>query len=289
MSRSPDPWYRKNSKATPRRRFHCVVADIGKLCPFNDKPFRRKARGTIWNAINRHYARTGPSPHAAEHRRWGPGSARLRGMPRERKSAEEGAQSRPEGSRNGRVAPPAPPSPGVHGAVSSSGEKAALKGLWSLPGGHIEPGGAGKGCGGAPRCVRRRASRRSWRASSMSMDAHRTGAEGPGCPLPDRRCSAADGWPASLCRGGDEIAAGSWRSRISTMPDRYRLTDGAATFIHRAWGAAAGGRHVNGKRPRHKAGRRSFGPGSCPPSGGRAGGRGAARARQEAAPSRRRR
>ena len=60
--------------------------------------------------------------------------------------------------------------------------------------------------------------------------------------------------------GGDELAARFVPVDDIDDVDRYRLTDGAAAFIHRAWAQLQAARRTGRL---NRGGRRSCGPGPC--------------------------
>ena len=155
-------------------------------------------------------------------------------MPRDRKQAEEGTHDAPQRAQEWpRCAASAAIFRGSMVLLVQRG-KGALKGLWSLPGGHIEPGETARAA--AVREVREETGVEAELAGLV--DIHDVIVRGGDDVLVAHyliavfcgRWLAGDPVP-----GGDELAA-----RFVPLEDiddvgRYRLTDGAAAFIHRAW------------------------------------------------------
>jgi len=111
--------------------------------------------------------------------------------------------------------------------------KGALKGLWSLPGGHIEPGETARAA--AVREVREETGVEAELASLV--DVHDVIVRGgDGGLVAHYLISVFCGrWLAGEpVPGGDELAARFVPLEDIDDPGRYRLTDGATEFIHRA-------------------------------------------------------
>jgi 8-oxo-dGTP diphosphatase len=112
--------------------------------------------------------------------------------------------------------------------------KGALEGLWSLPGGHIEPGETARAA--AVREVREETGVEAELAGLV--DVHDVIVRGAEEALVAQYLIAVfcGRWLAGEpMPGGDEIAARFVAIEDIDDADRYRLTDGAAQFIHRAW------------------------------------------------------
>jgi 8-oxo-dGTP diphosphatase len=154
-------------------------------------------------------------------------------MPRERKPAEEGAQGASQRAPEWpRCAASAAIFRGSTVLLVQRG-KGALQGLWSLPGGHIEPG-------------------ETARAAAVREVREETGVAVELAGLVDVHdviVRAADGalvahyliavfcgrWLAGEpVPGADEIAARFVPLEDIDAAGRYRLTDGTAAFIHRS-------------------------------------------------------
>jgi 8-oxo-dGTP diphosphatase len=150
-------------------------------------------------------------------------------MARDRKSAEEGAQEAPVWPR---CAASAAIFRGPAVLLIQRG-KGALTGLWSLPGGHIEPGETARAA--AVREVREETGVES--ELSGLVDVHDVILRGSDGTLVAHYLIAVfcGRWLAGEpTPGGDEIAARFVPIEDIDDSGRYRLTDGAAALIHRA-------------------------------------------------------
>jgi len=154
-------------------------------------------------------------------------------MPRERKPAEEGAQDAPRRAPEWpRCAASAAIFRGSTVLLVQRG-KGALKGLWSLPGGHIEPGETARAA--AVREVREETGVEA--ELSGLVDVHDVILQGSDGSLVAHYLIAVfcGRWLAGEpLPGGDEIAARFVPVEDIADASRYRLTDGAAALIHRA-------------------------------------------------------
>jgi 8-oxo-dGTP diphosphatase len=155
-------------------------------------------------------------------------------MPRERKTAEEGTQGVPQRAPEWpRCAASAAIFRGSTVLLVQRG-KGALKGLWSLPGGHIEPGETARAA--AVREVREETGVEAELAGLV--DVHDVIVRGADGALVAHYLIAVfcGRWLAGEpMPGADEIAARFVAIDDIDDANRYRLTDGAAAFIHRAW------------------------------------------------------
>ncbi len=131
---------------------------------------------------------------------------------------------------------------GASAAIFRSGEvllieraKGALKGLWSLPGGHIEPGETAKAA-----ALREMREETGVEADIRGLvDIHEVILRGPDDALLAHYLIAVH---CGRWRAGEPVAgsdAGAARFvRIEDI-DTYPLTDGAAALIRRAWALVA--------------------------------------------------
>jgi len=113
--------------------------------------------------------------------------------------------------------------------------KGALKGLWSLPGGHIEPGETARAA--AVREVREEAGMEA--EIHGLVDLHEVIVRGPESALVAHYLIAVH---YGRWRAGEPVAGSDARSARFVRPeaiDTYPLTDGAAGFIKRAWALLA--------------------------------------------------
>jgi 8-oxo-dGTP diphosphatase len=108
--------------------------------------------------------------------------------------------------------------------------KGTLRGFWSLPGGHIEPGETARAA--ALREVREETGVAAELAGLV--DVHEVIRHGPGDVLAAHYLIAVfwGRWLAGEPMAGSDAAAARFVA-LADLPS-YRLTDGAADFIHRA-------------------------------------------------------
>ena len=155
-------------------------------------------------------------------------------MPRERKSAEEGAPDAPQRAPQWpRCAASAAIFRGATVLLVQRGT-GTLQGLWSLPGGHIEPGETASAA--AVREVREETGVEAELAGLV--DVHDVILRRPDGALRAHYLIAVfcGRWLAGEPEpGGEEIAARFVPIAHIDDAARYRLTDGAAALINRAW------------------------------------------------------
>ena len=153
-------------------------------------------------------------------------------MPRDRKSDEEGDTLRGAAAWP-RCAASAAVFRGSTVLLVQRG-KGALRGLWSLPGGHIEPGETARAA-----AVREVAEETSVEAEIAGLvDVHDVIVRGgDGALIAHYLIAVFCGrWLAGEPEpGADELAARFVPIAHIDDAAHYRLTDGAAALIHRAW------------------------------------------------------